>query len=107
MNKTKKITYTAVLTAMLFVLSMLEAALPLEAVLPMGVKIGLANIAVMYGVFFISKKTGVYLAVCKGLFAFVTRGFTAAVLSTSGSLLSIFAVILLITIFKEKISYMA
>lgn len=105
MNYTKKITYTAILTALLFVLSVIEAALPLAAVFPMGVKIGLANIAVMYGVFFINKKSGIYLAFCKGFFAFITRGFTAAVLSLCGSLLSVLAVIFLIWVFKDKISY--
>lgn len=107
MNKTKKITYTAVLTALLFVLSAIEAMLPLTAFLPMGVKIGLANIAVMYAIFFIDKKSGIYMAICKGIFAFVSRGLIASLLSAAGSLLSVVVVIFLISVFREKISYIA
>lgn len=104
MNKTRKITHLAMLLALTVVLSMFENAMPAFVAIP-GIKLGLANVAVMYGLIFYGKKEAVMLNIAKALLGAATRGIIAGILSFCGSILSILVIILLIAIFKEKISY--
>ncbi len=101
---TRKITHLAMLLALTVVLSIFESTLP-SFVPIQGVKLGLANIAVMYGLIFYGKKEAVMLNIAKAALAGVTRGATSALLSFCGGMLSIAVIILLIIIFKDKISY--
>lgn len=97
-----------VLTAMLFalaiVLSVVEGMLPAPVPVP-GVKFGFSNIVVMYALFFLEKQDAFLIAILKGLFAALTRGVTAGLLSTAGGLLSIFVMLLLMKVMKDKGSY--
>lgn len=103
MNRTKKLTHIAMLLTLTAVLSIFESMLPTFVPIP-GVKLGLANIAIMYALFFYGKRAAVMLNIAKALLA-LTRGFTAGILSLCGGLLSIAVIILLLLIFKDKISY--
>lgn len=93
--------------AIIIVLSALEHMLPPIPFLPPNVKLGLSNIVTMYCVFFIGKSQAVMLAVLKSVFVFLMRGFMASVLSLAGGMLSIAVIILLVFIFKERVSYAA
>lgn len=107
-EKTKLNTKKMVLTAMLFgtaiVLSIVEGMLPMPVPVP-GVKFGLSNIVVMYALFFIDRKAAFTIAVLKGIFAAMTRGGIAGILSLSGGILSLLAMILVMALRKEKGSY--
>lgn len=103
-NRTRKLTHMAMLLALTVVLSIFEGMLPSFVPIP-GVKIGLANIAVMYSLFFYGKKEAVLLNVAKAALGFATRGAIAGALSLCGGLLSIAVIIGLRVIFKHKISY--
>lgn len=105
MKKTYKLTYTAMLLALTVVLSIFENMLPALPSMPPGVKLGLSNIAVMYAVFFAGIKSSFFLAFSKGFFSFITKGFLAGILSLCGGVLSVLVIIIAISIFKEKISY--
>jgi len=96
-----------VLLAVGIVLSMVEHSLPPLPLLPPGVKLGLSNIVAMFCVFFLGKTTAVAFNASKSLFVFLTGGPFAGILSLCGGLLSIGAVILLVTLFRNKISYVA
>ena len=104
MNKTLNITKTAILFALAVILSYLESLIPMPSVL-VGVKLGLSNIVTMYCLFFLGKKHAFILVFLKSLFAFLTRGTTAGILSLSGGVVSLLAMIILLLIFKEKISF--
>ncbi len=94
-----------VLTGMLFaaaiVLSIVESILPAPIPVP-GVKFGLSNIVVMYALFFLRKQDAFFIAVLKGLFAALTRGIVAGLLSTLGGLSSVLVMLLLMKGLKEK-----
>lgn len=105
MSRTRYITYMAMLLTLTIVLSIFESMLPSFTAIP-GVKLGLANIVVMFTVFFIGKKQAFALNIAKGIFALITRGAVAGVLSLCGGMLSILVIIFLLNIFKDRISYM-
>ncbi|MBQ5850738.1 MAG: Gx transporter family protein, partial [Lachnospiraceae bacterium] len=104
---TKKLTLLAMLFAMALVLSYVENSIPPITGLIPGIKLGLSNIVVMYGVFCIDSGSAIYIALMKSGFVLITRGITSATLSLCGGLGSVLIMIILLIIFKEKISYTA
>ncbi len=95
-SRTHRIALCGILGALALVLGALEGALPPIPMLPPGAKLGLSNIAVMYAAQSLGIAPALLLAVIKGLFAGVTRGFTAMVMSLSGGLASALLTSLLI-----------
>ena len=92
--------YHVALTGMLFalalVLSVLESWItPLLGLAP-GVKIGLANIVVMYALLCMNRRQALVLVVLKAGFALLTRGAVAALLSGCGGLGSLGGMCLLL-----------
>ena len=86
----KNIALCAVLAALALGLSTLEGLFPISLLVPLpGVKLGLANIVVMYALFFMGPKQALVLDVLKALFVFLVSGFTAGFLSLCGGLLSL------------------
>ncbi len=81
--------------ALAIALSFLESLLVGFFALPPGVKIGLANIVVMYAFLCLGKTKALLLIVLKAIFALLTRGLIAGMLSLCGGLLS-FAILLLL-----------
>lgn len=106
-KKTKKIVFLGIMLAMIITLTALEHMLPPIPLLPPNVRLGLSNIVTMYCVFFVGRVSAVTLNVLKSLFVLLTRGIVAGVLSLCGGLLSILLIILLASVFREKISYAA
>lgn len=100
-----KITYMAMLLTLIVVLSVFESTLPPMPFLPPAVRPGLANIVTMFALFFIGKKEAFSLALLKSCFVMLTRGITSGILSLSGGILSILTLIVLCSIFGNKISY--
>lgn len=105
-NKTQLMVLTAMVFATALVLAVIENALPALPIAVPGVKFGLSNIAVMYALFFLGRKEAYTIAILKSGFVFVTRGAIAAALSLAGGILSITVMVLLIFLFREKISYL-
>ena len=105
----RKIAFLGLMLAFILILAVLENMLPpiFPMLPPQFSRIGLSNVVVMYVVFFVGKKEAVTMAILKALFGFLMRGPMAGILSLTGGLLSVFFIILLLWIFKDKISYIA
>ncbi len=104
-NKTRKMTTMALLFALAMVLSFAESSIMPFFALPPGVKLGLANIVVMYCMVYLGFSSAVQLSVLKGFFAFLTRGATAGLLSLLGSVFSVCVMFALKKTLKEKVNY--
>ncbi|QNU68894.1 Gx transporter family protein [Ruminiclostridium herbifermentans] len=105
MPKTKLLVLTALLFAVALVLAILENSFPPIFTAVPGVKLGLSNIPVMYALFFLDKKPAFMIAILKGFYVLITRGFIAGILSLSGGILSLLIMLLLLVVFRDKISY--
>lgn len=105
--KANDIAFLGLLAALVMTLSFLETLLPPLPALPPGFKMGISNIAVMYGLFCGGFTYGVILCVLKSVFILFVNGGYAFVLSLFGTLLSIAAMSLMIALFKQKVSYIA
>ena len=105
MNKTKKLTTVAMLFALAIVLSFAESMVMPMFALPPGVKLGLGNVVVMYCMVYLGYSSAFQVTLLKGFFSFLTRGFTAGVLSTMGGLFSITIMFILIKLLKDKVNY--
>ncbi len=106
MNKTSMLVLTSLLFAAALVLAIVENMLPPLPIAVPGVKFGLSNIAVMYALFFLGKKQAYTIGILKSVFVLATRGGIAGLLSLSGGILSITFMILLMAVFREKITYL-
>ena len=100
-TKTQTIALLGIFLALTVALSFLESLVSLVVLLPPGVKLGLANIIIMFCVFFLNAKYAFVLAVAKSGFVFLTKGFTAFVLSLCGSLSSVLVMLALFLLYKK------
>lgn len=105
--KTQKLTLLAMLFAMALILSYVESTIPPVTGLIPGIKLGLSNIVVMYAVFCLGSGYALTIALLKSTFVLMMRGLIAAALSLSGGLCSVVVMVLLLLLFKERISYIA
>lgn len=104
-RRTRLIALCGMLGALTLTLSALEGMLPPIPMLPPGAKLGLSNIAVMYAVQSLGLAPALLLALIKGLFAGMTRGFTAMVMSLSGGMASTLLMALLLRIGKRSFGW--
>ena len=87
-KKIKRITFIGLMTACAIVLSFVESLFPVLAFMPPGAKLGLSNIAVMFGAYALSFWEVMIIVIAKAVFALITRGFTAFLMSLVGGILS-------------------
>lgn len=88
-RKAREAALTGMLFALAIALSFLESAVtPLLGLMP-AMKLGLANIVVMYALLFLGTRIAALLVILKALFALLTRGVTAGFLSLCGASLSL------------------
>lgn len=95
-NTTYKLSLSAILCALALALGFLESLLPPMPFLPPGAKPGFSNIITMFAAGSIGLPSALAIAAVKGCFAFVTRGFTAGIMSLSGGVFSALAMYLLL-----------
>lgn len=104
--KTKKLTLLSLLSALALVLSFMEnILLPDIPFLPVGAKPGLSNIVTMFTASFYGFSGAIYITLIKGLFALITRGVTASVMSLCGGVLSTAVMCLMIKKEGKNLSY--
>ena len=84
-KKTHEIALSGLLFALAMALSFIEGTLVIPGLAP-GMKLGLANIVVMYALFFMGARQALYLDLLKALFVFLVSGWTAGFLSLCGAL---------------------
>ena len=106
LNKTQMLVLTSLIFAAALVLAIVENMLPPLPIAVPGVKFGLSNIAVMYALFFLGRKQAYTIGILKSVFVFATRGGIAGLLSLSGGILSITVMILLMFLFRSRITYL-
>jgi heptaprenyl diphosphate synthase len=89
-NRTRSVAFNGLLAALALTLSAVELMLPPIPLMPPGAKLGLSNIITMYAASQVGLIPALCIAVIKGLFAGITRGATAMMMSLSGGVLSTF-----------------
>ena len=95
-SRVREITLTGMLFSLAIALSWLESCItPLLGLIP-ALKLGLSNIVVMYALLFLQTRTACALVVLKALFAFLTRGATAGILSACGGGISLLIFLILL-----------
>ena len=87
-QKAGRVAFTGLLAALAIALSFLEGLLPPLPMMPPGAKLGLSNLATMYAAGSLGLPSALFLAVFKGVFALVTRGGMAGLMSLSGGVVS-------------------
>lgn len=92
----RRVALTGMLFALAVALGFAESLLPPLPLLPPGVKLGLSNVVVMFCLLRMGRREAVLLLVLKALFAALTRGPTAGLLSFCGGALSILVMGLLL-----------
>ena len=93
-KKTRQIALSGLLFALAMALSFVEGTLVIPGLLP-GMKLGLANIVVMYALFFMGPGQALALDLLKAGFVFLVSGPTAGFLSFCGGMLSLLVMWLL------------
>lgn len=91
--KSKYIALMGLLLAVALALSSIENIF--TSVLPLGIRIGLANIVIMFAVIALDTKSAFILTILKSLFVFLTRGVTAFGMSICGGILSLVVILIL------------
>lgn len=87
-KKAEHIALIGLLGALALVLGILENLLPPLPGMPPGAKAGLSNLVTMFAAGAIGLPAALFIAAIKGLFAFLTRGVSAGLMSLCGGLLS-------------------
>ena len=100
-----KIAFLGMMLAVALVLSSFEAFFGAMLALPPGVKLGLANLATMYTLFYVGRMPAVILVVLKSAFVGLTRSPTAFFLSLCGGMLSVLVLIILERLGNLGLSY--
>lgn len=104
--KTGKLTLLSILSVLALVLGFFENMLiPDIPFLPVGAKPGLSNIVTMFVAGTMGFTGAIYITVIKGIFALITRGATAAVMSLAGGVLSTLVMSLMIKREGKTFSY--
>ncbi|MBP0969591.1 MAG: Gx transporter family protein [Oscillospiraceae bacterium] len=88
-DKARKTAGMGMLFALALVLQFLESLVPVPFPAAPGIKLGLSNTVTMFCLFTLGVPCAVLVALLKGVFAFITRGPVAGVLSLAGGILSV------------------
>lgn len=97
--------FTGMLFALACVLSFAESTLTAPLLLPPGVKLGLANVVVMYAFLLVGKGPAFFLVLLKAAFSLLTRGAAAGFLSLCGGTASFLIILALDILFHKKESF--
>ena len=109
MNKnkstTRRVALLGIMGALALALSFSESMIPALPGFPPGAKPGLSNVVTMFMASFSGVGDAFFITILKSLFAAITRGTTAAVISASGGLLSTIAACILLRSKKNNFGY--
>lgn len=103
---TRKIAVSGVLGALALVLSALENVLmPSASFLPPGAKPGLSNLVIMFSASELGVSYTFLLVIIKAVFALITRGMTAFLMSLVGGILSTTVLLILLKINFKSLTF--
>lgn len=105
--KTGKLTLTALLLSLSFAISLLEAFVPINAVIPIpGLKLGFANIAVMAAFLQCGKGYALCITLFRPLLTFLLFGnVTSFILSLSGGILAFAGLLVTFGLYNKVFSF--
>lgn len=89
MNKARYIAKMGLLLALACSLQFLESLIPIS--LPLGIKVGISSVVVMYVIIAMGFAPAMTVAVLKSVFVFATRGASAFCMSLCGGIISVVA----------------
>lgn len=98
----RRVALAGVLGAQALALSWLESLLPAFPFLPPGAKPGLSNIVTMFAVSTLRLSDALFIVIIKALFAGITRGLTALLMSLCGGLVSLGVMCILFRALKKN-----
>lgn len=101
----RSVTNLGLLFALSIVLSLAEGLVPPIVPAMPGIKLGLANIVTMYCLFYAGWRPACLVTLLKSGFVFLTRGFTAFLLSFTGGLCAVAVMLLLLSFKRRRPSY--
>lgn len=104
-NTTKRIALVGIMAALALALSYLETLIPTFPGFPPGAKPGFSNIVTMFLAGSVGIGDAFFVTVIKALFAGLTRGFTAMLMSGTGGILSTAAACILLRSKKINFGY--
>ena len=102
---TQRTVLTAVLTAGVLTLSVIERAVTAALPLPPGVRLGLGNVLVLFAAVALGLPYALGIAVLKAGFVFLTAGAVAGLLSLSGGVLSVLVMYAAWRLLGTRLSY--
>jgi heptaprenyl diphosphate synthase len=102
--KTKKIALLGMFCALSVAISFIETLIPPIVPVP-GVKPGFSNIVTMFATVSLGFPYGLAVTLFKSMFALITRGITAFMMSLCGGLLSLVIMWMLFRFTKKSIGY--
>lgn len=105
-NITKKVALYGILGALALTLSLFENILiPDIPFLPAGAKPGLSNVVTMFTAYFCSLSGAFYITLLKAVFALLTRGATAFLMSLFGGILSTAVLCICVRFIGKNLSF--
>ena len=103
-TKVRRMAMLSIMLSIMYVVSTLEHMLPPFPLMPPHTRIGLANVVVMYAVFFIGIKEAFALNILKAALITLSRGPTAGILSLAGGMLSVCVIAILVKTLRNRVS---
>ncbi len=101
----KRIALLGMLFALAMVLSVVEGFIPVPAPVP-GVRLGLANIVVMFALLQLGWRDALGLTLLKAGFVAITRGAVAGALSLAGGAFAFCVMALVLALARDKTTYL-
>lgn len=90
----KRYIYMGICIALAIVLGILEGMLPAPTTVP-GIKLGIANLVVLFVLYRMGAKEAITVSVCRGLFNVVLFSASSGIYSIAGGLVSVIIMVLL------------
>ena len=107
MSKNKRIAYRGVFIALGLVLSYIETFVPLTAIAP-GIKIGLANLAILFTMYYCSEKDAFLVLVSRLILNAILFGnVNSLIYSVAGGVLSFIVMVICKRLFPKHIVYIS
>lgn len=104
MTKSRKVSYCAVLTALAMIFSYVEAILPINFGVP-GMKLGLANLVVVTGLYYLNEKDVLLISITRILFmGWMFGNGMSLIYSLAGGALSFLVMVILKKKYKVSVT---
>ncbi len=103
----KKIAFCSVFASLSIIFSIFESLLPIQAFIPLpGIKLGIANIVILYVLFYIGSKEASLVLICRCVVtAFIFGSLPSFLFSVCGGLLSLGSAVIIKKTCARRISF--